>query len=189
MFRYLINTIFRTINFINFKKENIKLSSNATFNGIVFVKNYGTILIGKDFKATSGSRYNPIGGDTIMRLICRKNARIEIGNNVGISNATLHISNSLVIEDNVRIGGGCRIWDSDFHSLDYQERIFGGDTQIVTKPIYIGKNAFVGAGSIILKGVRIGENSIVGAGSVVTKSIPDNEIWAGNPAKKIKDLI
>jgi acetyltransferase-like isoleucine patch superfamily enzyme len=34
--------------------------------------------------------------------------------------------------------------------------------------------------------VTIGENAIVGAGSVVTKSIPSNEIWAGNPAKRIR---
>lgn len=45
---------------------------------------------------------------------------------------------------------------------------------------------FVGAGTIICNSVRIGENSIVGAGSIVTKDIPDNEIWAGNPAHFIK---
>ena len=39
---------------------------------------------------------------------------------------------------------------------------------------------------IILKGVHIGNNVIIGAGSVVTKDIPANEIWAGNPARKIK---
>lgn len=48
------------------------------------------------------------------------------------------------------------------------------------------ENCFIGANSIIVGKLRIGENSIVGAGSVVTKDIPDNEIWAGNPAKFIK---
>ena len=52
--------------------------------------------------------------------------------------------------------------------------------------IKIGNNVFIGCKSIILPNVTIGNNSIIGAGSVVTKNIPDNEIWAGNPAKYIK---
>jgi ribokinase len=35
---------------------------------------------------------------------------------------------------------------------------------------------------------NIGRNSIIGTCSVVTKNIPDNEIWAGNPAKFIRNL-
>ena len=50
----------------------------------------------------------------------------------------------------------------------------------------IGDSTFVGTRSIILKGVTIGENSIVGAGRLVTNSIPDNQIWAGNPARFIR---
>lgn len=52
--------------------------------------------------------------------------------------------------------------------------------------VRIKKNAFIGTGTIITKPVTIGERSIVGAGSVVTKNIPDNEVWAGNPARLIK---
>ena len=51
--------------------------------------------------------------------------------------------------------------------------------------IIVGNNCFIGARSTILPGVKIGDNSIVGAGSVVTKNIPDGEVWAGVPAKKI----
>lgn len=52
----------------------------------------------------------------------------------------------------------------------------------------IRDNEFIGAFTIILKGVTVGENSVIGAGSVVTKSVPDNQIWAGNPAKFIRAL-
>lgn len=52
--------------------------------------------------------------------------------------------------------------------------------------VFIGDRAFIGTGTIISKDVRIGNNVIIGAGSVVTKDVPDNEIWAGNPARMIK---
>ena len=183
-----IQFIYQIINKLKFILNKITLGKGAMFYGFSFIHNSGNVTIGHKFKATSGRRYNPIGGDHILRIVCRPNANIEIGNNVGISNSTLFISNSLFIGDNVLIGGGCKIWDSDFHSIDSYERNFNGDNNVISKPIFIDKCCFIGASSIILKGVPIGENSIIGAGSVVTKSIPPNEIWAGNPAKKIKSL-
>lgn len=47
----------------------------------------------------------------------------------------------------------------------------------------IGNKVFIGAGSIVMPGVTIGNEVIIGAGSVITKSIPDNCVYAGNPAK------
>lgn len=52
--------------------------------------------------------------------------------------------------------------------------------------VRIRKGAFVGTKTIICNAVTIGEGAIVGAGSIVTKNIPDNEVWAGNPARFIK---
>lgn len=52
--------------------------------------------------------------------------------------------------------------------------------------VYVGENTFIGANSVIKQGVKIGENVTIGAGSVVLKDIPDCQVWAGNPAKKIK---
>jgi len=57
--------------------------------------------------------------------------------------------------------------------------------QLITKPITVGKNAFIGARAIILPGVCIGEGVIVGSMSVVPKDVPNHQIVAGNPAKKI----
>ena len=51
----------------------------------------------------------------------------------------------------------------------------------------IGNNVSIGSNSTIICGVEINEGAIIGAGSVVTKSVPKNEIWAGNPAKKIRN--
>lgn len=51
------------------------------------------------------------------------------------------------------------------------------------KEIHIGRDCFIGARSFILPGTTIGNNCIIGSGSVVSGKIPDNSIYAGNPAR------
>ena len=84
---------------------------------------------------------------------------------------------NVVCGDNVRIAPRvyARGKGIDFFGDPY-------DSQIV-----IGNNVRIGYNVFITPGVRIGDNSIVGALSVVTHDIPNNEVWAGNPAKKIND--
>ena len=57
--------------------------------------------------------------------------------------------------------------------------------QLVTEGIIIEKNAFIGARAVILPGVKISENAVIGAMSVVTKDVGNQQIVAGNPARKI----
>ena len=94
---------------------------------------------------------------------------------------------SITIGAYSNLGGGVKVYDTDFHSLDSQVRL-NGDTDIKSRPVVIGKRVFVGGHSIILKGVTIGDDSVIGAGSVVTKNVPAGEIWAGNPARFIKKV-
>jgi sugar O-acyltransferase (sialic acid O-acetyltransferase NeuD family) len=54
--------------------------------------------------------------------------------------------------------------------------------------VTLGNKVFFGVGSVAKQGISIGDNSIIGAGSVVISDIPANEVWVGNPARKIKDL-
>ena len=49
-------------------------------------------------------------------------------------------------------------------------------------------NVFIGAHCTILKGVTIGKNAVVGACSVVTTSVPGNQLWAGNPARFVRNI-
>ena len=179
----------KIINKFYFLFYGIELGRHWNVNGIIFVRNNGKILIGDNFKVNSGIDYNTIGGDIITRLITTQEGKLNIGDNVGISNSTIFCLNNIEIKDHVYIGGGCKIWDSDFHSLNPIERIHLGDNNVNSLPILIEEYVFIGASSIILKGVKIGKNSIIGAGSVVTKDVPSNEIWAGNPAKFIRSIV
>lgn len=159
---------------------------DVRIHGKIYIKNNGKISIGKNVYINSSIQANMLGSSSFSALVCGKNGIIKIGNNVGISNTSITAHKAVIIDDNVLIGNGCKIFDTDFHQIDSNKRIQNDDNSILCAEIKIGKNVFVGTGSVILKGVVIGENSIIGAQSVVTKSVPPNEIWAGNPAKKIK---
>ena len=56
---------------------------------------------------------------------------------------------------------------------------------LVTAPIIIGSNAFIGARAFIMPGVKVGTQAIVGACSVVTRNVAPNSIVAGTPAYEI----
>lgn len=54
--------------------------------------------------------------------------------------------------------------------------------------ISVGENTFIGNNAAIMPGVSIGKNVINGYGSIVTKNVPDNEVWAGIPERKIETI-
>lgn len=156
------------------------------------------ITIGNNFTFTSGGGHNPITSNIHGYLKMNDGAELKIGNNSGISSATLWIKERITIGNNVLIGGGNLIMDTDCHSLDYMQRGARGGhddqgrsiDQLNAKhaPIVIEDDVLIGARCIILKGVTIGARSVIGAGSVVTQSIPPDSIAAGNPCKVIKKI-
>lgn len=167
----------------------IKKPSNLQINGKLYLENRGgTLVLGNGCIINSGVKHNPIGGNEKTIIVIEKNAKINIGNHVGMSNTAIFSAKYVKIDDDVMIGGGVCIYDTDFHSLDFSKRISGHDEDYVCKPVHIHEGVFIGAHSIILKGVEIGRYSIIGAGSVVTRSVPANEVWAGNPARFIRKL-
>jgi len=154
----------------------------------VWVSPGGKLTIGDDVRFVSGWRYNPVGHDAKNGLWVGPQGRLEIGAGAGLSSTTIVARGSVRIGRDAFIGGGCRIYDNDFHSLDPAIRVHGADDDVRIKPVDIGAECFIGGYSMILKGVTVGERSIVGAGSVVTRSIPPDEISAGNPAAFVRRL-
>jgi acetyltransferase-like isoleucine patch superfamily enzyme len=59
---------------------------------------------------------------------------------------------------------------------------------LVTKPVHVGRNVWIGAGAIILPGVTIGENAIIAAGAVVSKDVAANMIVGGVPARELREI-
>ena len=113
----------------------------------------------------------------------------EIGNNSSIADYTVIFAQfGVTIGDNCLISSNCTI-SSYNHIVNSNNRYVNQNEDFqYSKPVSISNNVWIGMNSCILPGVTIGNNSIIGAGSVVTKNVPPNEIWVGNPAKKIKDI-
>lgn len=183
----ILLTPFRNI-YVHFKMWywGVRLGKRIVFHGNIRLVNMNKMSIGNGTRFHSGYT-NFVGGYQRTAIWVGQNAVLTIGNNVGISNATIVTESSIVIEDEVFIGGGTKVYDNDFHAIDKESRL-NKPTVIPSLPIVIKRGAFIGGHSIILKGVIIGENSVIGASSLVVKNIPPNEIWAGVPARKIKDL-
>lgn len=172
--------------------KHIQFGSGLKANGFprLTLASNSSMKIGKNFRMNSGYSFNMIGRNQPCTIQLTKNAVLTIGDNVGISSTSIFSSLGVFIEDNVKLGGGVVIYDTDFHSLnlDLRSNENGDFAESKKSEVLIGANAFVGAHSIILKGSKIGENSIIGAGSVVAGEVPANQIWAGNPAKFISHV-
>ncbi|MFD2570787.1 acyltransferase [Spirosoma soli] len=188
LFRVIFSKVSYAMTYYKFKVFDVKFSNFKT-TGIPIVDTYGggEIVIGRNFKMNNGMSSTLIGRQQQCFLIANSGS-ILIGDNVGLSGTAIHCNKLIKIGNNVRIGGNTVIYDTDFHSLNYKNRILEIEIfQDVNKQsVYIGNNVFIGAHCTILKGVTIGDNSVIGACSVVTKAVPANEIWGGNPAKFIK---
>jgi acetyltransferase-like isoleucine patch superfamily enzyme len=59
------------------------------------------------------------------------------------------------------------------------------DQPVLTDPVVIEDDCWIGLNAVILQGVTLGHGSIVGAGAVVTKSIPPWSIAVGVPARVV----
>lgn len=192
--KYFIRLLFEMVqvlrNFIWCLLHGIKPDPTWRFYGLPIIKAAGkgsSIRIGQRFVAVSSMDNNSwgIAHKVSIRTVAPE-ARIFIGDNVGVSGCAITCHESITIGSNVLIGSGVLIADHDSHPVEFQDRLSGEPCR--TSPVVIEDNVFIGARCIILKGVHIGRGSVVGAGSVVRGDVPELSVVAGNPAVVVKRL-
>lgn len=99
-----------------------------------------------------------------------------IGNNVKLHVGS-YVSQKTIIEEDVFVGPHVT-----FLNDRYPERT---DPKCWEPPV-IRRGAKIGGGANIGPGVEIGEGAIIGMGAVVVRDVPPRQVWAGNPARRLK---
>lgn len=110
---------------------------------------------------------------------------LRIGDHVYLNHyAMIDCHDSINIGNSVLIGPFCYISDFD-HGTD-PDQLIGAQHQVVSAPVTIGDDVWLGAGAMILKGVTIGARAVIGANSVVTHDVPAGAVVAGNPVRVLR---
>ncbi len=174
----------------------VRFGKNVLLKGVPFIYNArgASLEIGHGVTIKSSFLSNLVGLYSRTIIVTRApKARIVIGDNVGISGATIYARKGIYIGDNTCIGGNCKILDNDFHPLEAEIRNKllrdpkGGDSDLVpAKEIHIGRDCFIGCNTLILKGTVLGDGCVVGAGAVVAGRFEAGSVIAGNPARVIR---
>ncbi len=175
------------VNLIYFKIRTKFVFSNARLIRFPFrVRGKKNIRVGKGFTTGFNCRIDAFG-----KRDKGKKAIVNIGDNVQI-NDYVHIGavENVSIGDNVLIASKVFITDHNHGSYSgvNQDSPYSipKERQILSKPVVIEKNVWLGEFVSVLPGVTIGEGTIIGTMSVVNKDIPPFSIAVGSPAKVIK---
>lgn len=128
----------------------------------VFLWARDEITIGDDFY---------IGKYSIIETNCRIGNGVILANHVGIVGRYDH--------NYQQVGTAVRL-ASSIRDKEYNWKGRGEMT-------VIGDDVWIGFGAIVMSGVNISDGTIIAAGSVVTHDTEPYSIYAGVPAKKIRD--
>lgn len=150
----------------------------------IYIRGKSSIQMKESLTTGHACRFDLVGNGK-KTLFIGKNC--EIGDYVHI-----------VAHEKVEIGDNClmasKIFISDTNHGDYSNSsndnssplIAPSNRPLITKPVSIGNNVWIGENVCILQGVKIGNGCIIGANSVVNKDIPEYCIAVGSPATIVK---
>jgi len=133
------------------------------------------IIFGKDLYHSEGLRIGGGGCD-------RPRANFSIGDRCTIHSNHINIAEPVTIGNDVGLSPEVTLY-THFFWLSVLKGFPAG-----FEPIHIDSGAIIGYRTTILPGVLIGENAVVGAHSVVTKNVLPWAVYAGNPARFIRDV-
>jgi acetyltransferase-like isoleucine patch superfamily enzyme len=118
-------------------------------------------------------------------LLTLPSPHVAIGNWVFIGRDTIIASKiSIEIGDFTVFAPRCYVIDHE-HGFQVNNLIL--NQKSVLNSVSIGRDCYFGTGAVVTSGVTVGDGAIVGANSVVVTDIPAGEVWAGVPARYIRN--
>lgn len=105
----------------------------------------------------------------------------EIGPNVEIGDNT-RVGMGCFIPSGVKIGKNCFIGPRSCFSNDFQPP----SPKSEWRKTVIEDNVSIGANVCIRPGITVKQYSLLGMGTVVTHDIPEDEVWVGNPSRRLR---
>ncbi|MGY1711299.1 acyltransferase [Geodermatophilus sp. SYSU D00758] len=88
----------------------------------------------------------------------------------------------------ITVGEDCQIGMDVLFVTSHHETT--GDSVARTptpRPITVGDRCWIGARAVLLPGVTVADDCVVAAGAVVSRDCPTPGVYAGNPARRIRD--
>lgn len=145
-----------------------------------------TAVVDEGVKIGSGSKvwhFSHLMPDSVLGEKCNLGQNVVVspgvtlGNNVKVQN-NVSIYTGVVCEDDVFLGPSMVFTNV----INPRSAVVRRDE---FKTTLVQQGASIGANATIVCGITIGKYALVGAGAVITKSIPDFELWVGNPGKRL----
>jgi sugar O-acyltransferase (sialic acid O-acetyltransferase NeuD family) len=104
-----------------------------------------------------------IGPGTILLASVVTTTSVWIGSHVAVMPGVI-MTHDDVVKDFATFGAGVRL----------------------SGTVTIGEGTYLGAGCVVRENLSVGAWSLIGMGSVVTKDVPDEEVWVGAPARRLR---
>lgn len=149
------------------------------------------VKLGRDVRIFQPEMVNiygcEIGDETRIGPFVEIQSETRIGRRCKISSHSF-ICQGVTIEDEVFIGHGVMFTNDVLPraTTESGELQGAGDWKLVETLVKHG--ASIGSNATILPGVTIGPRAIIGAGSVVTQDVPAGTIFAGVPARFLREV-
>jgi len=193
MFNFFVNYLVDIFNYLYLKFHGVEADfGDVKMYGLpLIIKTKGSrIILRKGTTLISSSRFNPAGINHPVILATMTSASVIEIDGAGISGGSIVSVKSIFIGRGSGLGANSNIYDTDFHILDPKMRSGQKGIEFAkSSKVSIGKNVWISSGVNILKGVNVGDGAVIGCGSVVLSNVKEYCLYAGIPAKKIKNLV